>query len=93
MPTNPTTPNTNASVDRLTLGVDSPRGSEPSMPCGGCCVCTCFDAEASVFQMCACGCFEANEAAPSFTGAPCVCFEAEASFFSATVICSCFDVE
>ena len=60
MPTNPTTPNTNASVDRLTLGVDSPRGSEPSMPIG-CCVCTCF--------------------------------EAEASYFSAMVLCSCFDVE
>ena len=49
MPTNPTSPNTNASVDRLALGVDSPRGAEPALPstgyaCGGC---ACFEAEAS----------------------------------------------
>jgi len=46
MPTNPTTPNTNASVDRLALGVDSPRGAEPSFPLPGC-ACNCFEAEAS----------------------------------------------
>ena len=49
MPTNPTTPNPNAAVDRLTLGVDSPRsdsarGTEPSSsicstPCG------CFESD------------------------------------------------
>jgi len=30
MPTNPATPNAGPSVDRLALGIDSPRGSEPS---------------------------------------------------------------
>ena len=59
MPTNPTAPNSNAAIDRLALGVDSPRGTQPSF----------------------------------VPGAMCPCFEAEASFFSATVICSCFDVE
>ena len=44
MPTNPTAPNTNASVDRLALGVDSPRGTEPSFPVP---MCPCFEAEAS----------------------------------------------
>jgi len=53
MPTNPTIPNTNASVDRLALGIESPRGVEPSFPIPSC-VCNCFEAEASV--RCAAGC-------------------------------------
>ena len=45
MPTNPQSPNSSAAIDRLNLGVDSPRGVEPANPCG--CLCACFDAEAS----------------------------------------------
>lgn len=61
MPTNPTSPNTNASVDRLALGIDSPRGAEPALPstgyaCGGC---ACFEAEASGgIAPCMCICAE-----------------------------------
>ena len=62
MPTNPTTPHPNASVDRLSLGVGSARATEPSMPCG-CCVCTCSEAGASGNTM----------GHPD----PCYCFEAE----------------
>lgn len=62
MPTNPTTPNTNASVDRLALGVDSLRGTEPSaVGPHGPCLCYCFEAETSVIlPLCAsaCTCFE-----------------------------------
>lgn len=57
MPTNPTQPNTNSSVDRLALGVDSPRGSEPSfpIPAGP----MCFEAEQSgVFNSAYATCFE-----------------------------------
>ena len=58
MPTNPSTPNPNAAVDRLTLGVDSPRGSDAvssgPFPCGP--QCGCFEADASGISMCACGC-------------------------------------
>ena len=50
MPTNPTSPNTEAAIDRLTLGIDSPRGAEPNgapapgtMCCMGCAAC--FEAE------------------------------------------------
>lgn len=32
MPTNPTAPNTNASVDRLDLGHEPVRGAQPSVP-------------------------------------------------------------
>jgi len=63
MPTNPVSPITEAAVDRLTLGVDSPRasGTEPSfpVPVGW----ACFEAEVSG-SSCAwcwsCGCFEAE---------------------------------
>lgn len=46
MPTNTSTPNTSAAIDRLALSVDSPRGSEPATTCppSGC---WCSDAEAS----------------------------------------------
>lgn len=74
MPTTPASPASNASVDRLTLGIESPRGAEPST--GNCyyqCNCfeaeplgaalgpgngICFEAEASGFTMCACMCLE-----------------------------------
>lgn len=57
MPTNPTTPNTNASVDRLALGVDSPRGAGPSVPLPGC-ACNCFEAETSGYLACGVACTE-----------------------------------
>lgn len=61
MPTNPTAPNSNAAVDRLTLGVDSPRGPEPAAPLYPCCF-NCFEAETSGIILChpGCGCFEAE---------------------------------
>lgn len=46
MPTNPVSPNTHAAIDRLTLGIDAPRGSAPSTA-GVFGPYTCFDAEAS----------------------------------------------
>lgn len=75
MPTNPTTPNANAAIDRLALGVDTPRGEV--LPAWGgtgqSCICFeaepanlpfppfCFEAEASsITFMCSCGCFEAE---------------------------------
>jgi len=61
MPTNPTTPNTNASVDRLALGVDSPRGVEPSFP----------------IVLCACNCFEAEPLGAALGPGNGICFEAE----------------
>jgi len=63
MPTNPTTPNTNASVDRLALGVDSPRGVEPSFP----------------IVLCACNCFEAEPLGAALGPGNGICFGAEAS--------------
>ena len=54
MPANPIAPNTNASVDRLTLGIDSPRGTIPSTGFNGGTYVTCFDAETSnVATICA----------------------------------------
>ena len=60
MPTNPTTPNTNASVDRLGLAVSDARGTgaTPSMMCMSC---VCFEAEASgLCAMVICSCFDAE---------------------------------
>ena len=56
MPTNPTQPNTNPSVDRLALGIDAARGTEPAnLPFPP----YCFEAEASSITFCgSCGCFE-----------------------------------
>lgn len=62
MPTNPTTPNSSASVDRLSLGVDSPRGTEPLVMCNGGLVCMCFEAEASAQTPNGYGCYCAEEA-------------------------------
>lgn len=80
MPTQPSQPTSPASVDRLTLSVDSPRGGQPSqqiMPCG--CLCTCFEAEASVMCSCiiTCNCFEAESSAVIFGCFGSSCFEAE----------------
>ena len=62
MPTNPSSPNTNATVDRLSLSIDPARGSDAvtsgPFPCGS--LCGCFDAEASSL-LCGvghCACFE-----------------------------------
>ena len=77
MPTNPASPNSSAAVDRLTLGVESPRGTAQT---AGLCVCqtgiTCFEAEASGLVPCnpLCGCFEAEASAVLPCG---VCFEVE----------------
>ena len=58
MPTNPTTPKCNASVDRLTLGIDTPRGTIPSTGFNGGTYVACFDVETSTtFSfMCSCSC-------------------------------------
>lgn len=73
MPTNPVSPNTEAAIDRLTLGIESPRGTQPSMIPGGC---MCFEAEASWIGNCSM-CFEA-EASVVFPGmGQCGCFEGE----------------
>ena len=75
MPTNPTSPNTNASVDRLTLGVDSPRGAEaanvPWPP-------YCFEAEVSAWAgICCCSCFEVETSGIPGGCFACSCFETE----------------
>ena len=53
MPTNPASPNSSAAVDRLTLSVESPRGTEPSKACV--CAPCCFEAETSSYNL-VCGC-------------------------------------
>lgn len=79
MPTNPVSPNTEAAIDRLTLGVDSPRGGQPHFM-GGCMVpCACFEAEPNGVSVCTpvCACFEA-EASGVIPGIGlCGCFEGE----------------
>ena len=67
MPTNPTAPNTNASVDRLTLGIASPRGNTASTD--------------AYFGSTSCNCFEAGASAVIFGCYGAACFEAEASWF------------
>ena len=44
MPTNPATPNAGPSVDRLALGIESPRGTEASNELTRCTICSCFEA-------------------------------------------------
>lgn len=61
MPTKPSTPTTNASVDRLTLAIDSPRGTQPSAGGPqGFMACFCLDASASavIFGCFGTACFE-----------------------------------
>lgn len=76
MPTNPTTPNANASVDRLALGIDAARGTEPSfpVPVGA----LCFEADASAVFPCGV-CFEAETSGipPCSIAANCLCFDVE----------------
>ena len=77
MPTTPASPDSSAAVDRLALGIDSPRGAEAShgvvaLPFA------CFEAEVSSFAcICCCGCFEVET-----SGIPGGCFA-----------CSCFETE
>lgn len=80
MPTNPTAPHSNASVDRLALSAQSVRGSAPShVHCMALCVPHHLEAEASGIPN---GCYG------------CSCFEAEASYNGgAAPLCSCFEVE
>lgn len=40
MPANPQSPNSSAAIDRLNLGVDSPRGVEPAGNVWGPCICS-----------------------------------------------------
>lgn len=75
MPTNPNQPNSNAAIDRLALGVDSPRGTEPSFPFPSC-ACNCFDAEASSLGM-MCICFETETSGVIPCSPLCGCFESE----------------
>ena len=80
MPTNPASPNGSAAVDRLSLGVDSPRGTEPSFsyaPCPS----ACFEAESSGF----------GSGWHVIVGL--CCFEAEASAQYCTPCCSCLETE
>lgn len=80
MPTNPTTPNSNAAIDRLALGVDSPRGTQPSFVPGA--MCPCFEAEASgPFACMASICFEGEA---SNVGGITIC---------AVCTCACFETE
>lgn len=88
MPTNPTPPISNDAIDRLTLGVASPRGTDPSM--GPACA-----AGPSGFACaCACACFETTASAVIFGCYGSACFEAEASGISMCACgCACFDMD
>ena len=76
MPTNPSAPDATASVDRLTLGVDSPRGTQPALHLSPC---ACFEAESSAL-LCEGQwqntCFEAEVSAQYCTPC-CSCLETE----------------
>lgn len=76
MPTNPTSPSSSAAVDRLALGIDSPRGAQPSLHLSPC---ACFEAGASavIFGCYGTACFEAEASGGFLCGPPCGCFEAE----------------
>lgn len=103
MPTNPTTPTTSASVDRLTLGSEVVRGTVPGQASCLACAClpNCFDAEASVNVMAMnCMCFdtESSAAVPGPFPGPCgYCFESSPSGFAALCtppVCAlCSDAE
>lgn len=57
MPTIPVSPNAEAAIDRLTLGIDSPRGTQPSLRSEPC---ACFEASSSavIFGCYGAACFE-----------------------------------
>jgi len=67
MPTNPVSPHIDSAIDRLALGVDSPRGADVSnfnacMQAG----IICFEAESAAISLCltsgpSCACFEADQ--------------------------------
>lgn len=75
MPTNPIQPNTYPSVDRLALGIDAARGTEPAyirIPP------YCFEAEASSITFGgSCGCFDASASAVICGCFGTSCFEGE----------------
>ena len=77
MPTNPVNPHNSAAVGRLTLGVDSPRGTEPSMIVIT--TCNCFEAEASavIFGCYGTACFEAEASNIAACSCSSWCFEGE----------------
>jgi len=61
MPTNPATPNAGPSVDRLALGIESPRGTEASNELTRCTICSCFETETSSVWICCGFCFESGD--------------------------------
>lgn len=64
MPTNPIAPKGHAAVERLTLGIEAPRGGSPSgigVPFGSAQgPYACFEAEASYYIACSCSCFDSE---------------------------------
>lgn len=61
MPRQTSSPLATDAVDRLILGSEIVRGSEPhSGQCIACCGFWCFDAEPSLALAMVCGCFEAE---------------------------------
>lgn len=65
MPTDPNAPDCNAAVERLSLGIDSPRGAQSSTATMFC-SCVCFEVETSYSMPCGpcpaqcTNCFEAE---------------------------------
>ena len=93
MPTNPTSPSSSPAVDRLALGTDSPRGTQPSLHLSPC---ACFEASTSavIFGCYGSACFEAEASYNGGTAPLCSCFEGESS--GITNLCSlwsCFTEE
>ena len=84
MPSNPLNPSSKAAIERLTLGVESARGAEPSGNAGTCGIYVCFDAGSSGTANCSaatCGIYACFEVEPNGTNAiglgACFCFEGE----------------
>ena len=81
MPTNPVNPTSNAAVDRLTLGVESPRGNAAST-------------NTHYFGSTPCNCFEVEASAAAGVCGRCFCFEADASGISLCACgCACSEIE
>ena len=76
MPTNPTSPGSSGAVDRLVLGLDSPRGTQPSVHLSPC---ACFEAGASavIFGCYGAACFDAGASSLLCGVGQCACFEME----------------
>lgn len=82
MPTNLVNPPVGVAVDRLNLGIDSPRGATPAHPgVVGCAYCARFEVESSGFG------------SGWHVIAGICCFEAEASAQYCAPFCSCMETE